>query len=292
MKRIAVVGNPGSWSTERLADALEARTGFRCVVDMGMVSLDLETERLLFLDQDLSRLDALAIKKISPTYSPDMEDRLSMLHFAAARGTRMYSRPDAVLSAVNRLSCTVRLRSGGIPMPRTVITESLEHAEKAVNTFGRAVFKPLYTSKARGMEVITAGDQCRDMIERYRVQGNQVMYIQEMLDLPGRDLGVVFLGGEYLGTYARQSNGAWSTSTSHGGRYKRCDPSHEIVDLAWKAQSLFGLDFTCVDVVETSRGPLVFEVSAFGGFRGLLEACEIDASAHFAEYILRRHGHG
>jgi len=137
------------------------------------------------------------------------------------------------------------------------------------------------------MKVIDAGPESRERIERFRARGNQVMYIQQRLDIPDKDLGIVFLGGEYFGTYARQSSGAWNTSTSNGGRYRPFEPSREIIDLARRAQNLFGLDFTCVDVVETSDGPLVFEVSAFGGFRGLLEACNVDASVHFANHVLR-----
>ncbi len=291
MKRIAVIGNPGSWSTERLADAFEAKTGFRCVVDMARVSMDLETGKLWYGDLELSSLDALSVKKIGPAYSPDMQDRLSMLHLAAVRGTRIFSKPEAILAALNRLSCTVRLRAGGIPMPPTVITESIEHAEQAVNTFGRAVLKPLYTSKARGMELIERGPDCREQLEAFQRHGNPVMYVQKMLETPGKDLGIVFLGGDYFGTYARQSTGSWNTSTSNGGKYKPYQPSKELIDLAWKAQDLFGLDFTCVDVMETPEGPMVFEVSAFGGFRGLLVACELDASRHFADHVLRRCDH-
>lgn len=292
MKRVAVIGNPGNWSTDKLADAFEARTGFRCVVDMAEVSLDLEKEKLWHQGRDLSLFDALTIKKLGPQYSPDMQDRLALLHLLASRGTRIFSRPEAILAAVNRLTCTIKLRAGNIPMPPTVVTESVESAVQAVHTYGRAVFKPLYTSKARGMEVIEAGPDCRERIQRYQAQGNQMLYVQKMLDIPGQDLGVVFLGGEHLGTYARKSSGAWNTSTSNGGCYIPHDPSPEIIDLAWRAQALFGLDFTCVDVVETDDGPLVFEVSAFGGFHGLLEARGMDASESFADYVLRRCEHG
>ncbi|SDB08503.1 ribosomal protein S6--L-glutamate ligase [Desulfonatronum thiosulfatophilum] len=291
MKRIAVIGNPGSWSTEKLADAFAAKTGFRCVVDMSRVHMNLETGALWFDGQDLSRFDALTVKKIGPAYSPDMQDRLSMLELLNRNGTPVFSKPCAILTALNRLSCTVKLRAGDMPMPPTVITESPEQAEQAVADFGRAVFKPLYTSKARGMEVIEAGAACRERISRFQSRGNPVMYVQKMLTTPGKDLGIVFLGGEYLGTYARQSNGAWNTSTSSGGKYKPYAPSREIIDLAWRAQDLFELDFTCVDIMETEDGPMIFEVSAFGGFRGLLEACSLDASVHFADHVLRRCDH-
>ncbi|TVQ97320.1 MAG: GAK system ATP-grasp enzyme [Desulfovibrionales bacterium] len=288
MKRVAVIGNPGSWSTEKLADAFAAKTGFRRVVDMSQVHMDLDSGRMWHDGEELSAFDALTVKKIGPTYSPDMQDRLSLLDLLARKGTPIFSNPASILAALNRLSCTVILRAGNMPMPPTRITEHVEAAVEAVERFGRAVFKPLYTSKARGMEVISADPSCRERIIRFQNQGNPVMYIQKMLDTPGKDLGIVFLGGDYLGTYARQSAGAWNTSTSSGGKYANHDPSQEVLDLAWKAQNLFDLDFTCVDVMETDAGPMIFEVSAFGGFRGLLEARGLDASVRFADYVLKQ----
>ena len=44
--KIGVIGIPGKWSTETLADAVEERTGYRLVIDMAGVSLDLERQRL------------------------------------------------------------------------------------------------------------------------------------------------------------------------------------------------------------------------------------------------------
>jgi ribosomal protein S6--L-glutamate ligase len=154
------------------------------------------------------------------------------------------------------------------------------------------VLKPLFSTKARGMRVVKSGPDARARLERFRGAGNRVMYIQKKMDLPGRDLGIAFLGGQYLATYARIGDkGAWTTTTHFGGRYEPFEPSGELVDLARRAQAPFDLDFTCVDVAETEEGPIVFEVSAFGGFRGLKEAHGIDASERFADYVLRKIGH-
>jgi ribosomal protein S6--L-glutamate ligase len=99
------------------------------------------------------------------------------------------------------------------------------------------------------------------------------------------------LGGEYLATYARAGNAdSWNTTTRSGGKYRAHEPGAEVIALAQKAQDLFGLDFTCVDVVVTDQGPQVFEVSAFGGFRGLLDANGIDAAGLYVDYVLRRIG--
>ncbi|MES9858026.1 MAG: GAK system ATP-grasp enzyme [Sedimenticola sp.] len=288
--KVGVVGIPGKWSTETLADAIEARTGFRLVVDMAEVNLDLEQGRLLFREQDLCKLDGLIIKKISASYSPNTLDRLELLRVAEAAGVRVFSKAENILRLVDRLSCTVTLHNGGIPMPETRVTEDISAAMTAVREFGSAVFKPLYSTKARGMCVIDA-DQTPDGMEqeiRAFQAENPMMYIQKKITLPGQDLGMVFLAGDYLGTYARVSQSdAWNTTIHSGGRYAAHTPTEEIVALAHRAQALFGMAFTTVDVAETEAGPIVFEVSAFGGFRGAKEGVGINAAELYADHVLK-----
>jgi len=289
MKKIGVVGITDGWSSEILADACKKLTGFRLLIDMDRAALDLDRGTVLYEGQDLLELDALIVKKIALQYSPDVLDRLEMLRFLELKGLPIFSKPTSIIRLIDRLSCTVTLRAGGLPMPATVITEDVDEALDAVGRFGRAVFKPLYSTKARGMEVIGAGEEARSRIEAFQAAGNKVMYLQKMLPPLEKDLGVTFLGGKYLATYARKSSGSsWNTTTNAGGKYVSYEPSAEIIDLARKAQALFDMAFTCVDVAETSEGPIVFEVSAFGGFRGLLDACGIDAADAYARHVLEK----
>jgi ribosomal protein S6--L-glutamate ligase len=256
---------------------------------MEHVVLDLERGTARFGDLDLASLDGLVIKKIGKPYSADLLDRLAMLRFVRGNGLPVYSDPFAIKRVLDRLSCTVTLRLENIPMPSTVITEQVDHAVDAVHQFGKAVLKPLYSTKARGMQVIESSPDTREQIMAFQSDGNPVLYVQKMLDLPGRDLGVAFLGGEFLGCYARTgSKESWNTTVRAGGRYQPFEPTPEILALAQRAQDLFDLSFTCVDIAETEKGLVVFEVSAFGGFRGLLEANQIDAASLYADYVLAR----
>ena len=289
--RIGVIGIPGKWSTETLADAVEHRTGYRLVIDMGRVALDLEDRRLLFDGHDLCELDGLIVKKISAEYSPNTLDRLELLRVAEHAGVRVFSGATNMLRLIDRLSCTVTLRNAGIAMPDTRVTEDPVAAVHAVQEFGSAVFKPLFSTKARGMSIIDA-DRSEDALAtavREFQRNNPMMYIQRKLDLSGRDLGMVFLGGKYLGTYARVSqDDSWNTTIHSGGRYEAYSPPDEIIDLAYRAQAPFDMDFTTVDVAETGDGPIVFEVSAFGGFRGALEGAGIDAAASYTDYVIAK----
>lgn len=289
MKRIGVVGIPGGWSSERLASAVEDLTGFRLLIDMARVRLDLDSRQVFFEDQDLGELDGLIIKKIAPSYSPSALDRMEILRLLEKRGLPVFSKASSIIRLIDRLNCTVGLRLGGIPMPPTTVTEDVDEAMGVVEDYGRAVFKPLFSSKARGMTVIEPGPELREQIADFKSEGNPVMYIQKMVEHPGLDLGVTFLGGEYLATYARKGSPAsWDTTTRSGGKYVPQEPGPEIIELAHRAQALFDMTFTCVDVVQTPQGPQIYEVSAFGGFRGLLEANNIDAARRYAEHVLAR----
>ena len=289
--KIGVVGLAGKWSTEALADAVEESTGYRLVIDMAGVSLDLDRQRLLFEGQDLCQLDALIVKKISASYNPNTLDRLELLRVAEQAGVRVFSRAENMLRLIDRLSCTVTLRNAGIPMPATRVTEDVGAAVAAVQDFGSAVFKPLYSTKARGMCVIDAQRDPASIESEIRAfqAENPMMYIQQKIELPGRDLGMVFLAGEYLGSYARVSKGdAWNTTIHSGGRYAAHTPPDDVIELARRAQAPFAMDFTTVDVAETKDGPIVFEVSAFGGFRGALEGIGINAAGLYVAHVLRQ----
>ncbi len=286
--KIAVAGVPGGWSSERLADALEQRTGFRLVVDLADVCCDLATGKAYCRDVELTELDGLAVKKVGPAYSPELLDRLELLRFIEAQGVRVFSRPDKIIAVLNRLSCTISLAKAGIPLPPTVVTESVDQAARAIEAYGPSVLKPLYTSKARGMALIDPANGLREDLANFKASGNAVIYAQKRLELPGQDLGVVYLGGRYLATYARVAGGnSWNTTHRAGGKYAPYEPPAEVLEIAEKAQAVFGLDFTSVDIAETPQGPVVFEVSAFGGFRGLQEGCDIDAAAAYAEHIIK-----
>jgi len=291
MTRIAIVGNPGSWSSDHLHETARRLAGSSALVDPADLSFDSELGRVRAREVDLHDFDAVIMKKIGRGYRPEYADRLELLRFVHESGVPVYSHPSRILRVIDRLACTVTLVSNDVPMAPTVITESVDEALQAVDRFGTVVAKPLFTSKARGMVVIERGEGARPAIEAFQEAGNSVMYIQKMLQLPGHDLGVVFMGGEYLTTYARRGSAdSWSTTVRGGTGYRAYDPPDDIIEIAWKAQEPFGLMFTCVDVAETTEGPVVWEVSAFGGFRGLREARQIDAADRYVRFVLDRIG--
>lgn len=287
---IAVIGIPGKWSTEVLADRLEAKTGTRNVIDMADVTFDSSAGTLTANGLDLTSIDGIVVKKISQQYSPATLDRLELLRVAEAQGVRVFSPASSMLRLIDRLSCTVTLRNHDIPMPDTCVTESIDHAIAFIHQSEAVVLKPLFSTKARGMTVLSADhgdDNLKQALDTFQ-KDNPVLYIQRKIALSGRDMGLMFLGGNYLGAYARVAqNDSWNTTIHSGGKYQNVVPTDDIIAMAHEAQSLFDMDFTTVDVAETDNGAICFEVSAFGGFKGGLEGTGIDVAELYADYVLR-----
>jgi tetrahydromethanopterin:alpha-L-glutamate ligase len=288
---IGVVGIAGAWSTERLAAALAAAGADAEVIDLARCTLRLPEGEMGCAGRSLAKLDGVAVKKIGDTADGAMvEQRIQLLRWLESTGLPVLSAPDRLAAAVNRYRMTVELACAGVPVPETVVTENVGQAVAAVERFGDAVVKPLFTSKGRGMARLAPSPDLPARLDRQRERWPGPFYLQRLVEHPGRDLGIAVLDGEFLGAYWRvAAPGEWMTTVRSGGRYAPANPPPEAIELALRAAKHFGLIFTGVDLIETPGGGfLVLEVSAFGGFRGLLEACGIDAAAAMAQVLMRR----
>jgi ribosomal protein S6--L-glutamate ligase len=229
------------------------------------------------------------VKKIGDVESPYIENRLLELKELETAGTLVISRADSIRAAINRYRMSWILRKNGIPMPRTIVTESIDEAEEAIDNWGLAVVKPIFTSKGRGMIILSGQSAVRLTLRRWQKSATGPFYIQEFVKHSGRDVAVATLGNDVVASYYRvAAPGQWQTTTRTGGYYEACQVSLEVQEMAIAAVRLFDLDFSCVDMVETKDGWQVYEVSAFGGFSGLKKAHGIDAASLYADHVLCR----
>lgn len=281
--KVAVAGIPGAWSSERMCEALR-REGIQSFVFSLCECLhDLSAGRVTFNGFDLAGLDGIVVKKLGAEASPAARLRLHILRELANHDVRIYSRPSAIDVAMDRYRMTMALVDARLPVPQTFAIESETALNEAARTLPSAVIKPVYTSKGRGMVRIGPGHTSAS--QEAPAAGTPTL-VQEFIEAPGRDIGACILGSKFIGAFYRvAASSEWLTCTSAGGSYAPCDLPAAGRRLAESAAELFGLDYTVVDLVETRGGYLVYEVSAFGGFRGLWEASRYDVAAKYARYV-------
>jgi len=292
--KIGVIGLPGAWSTESLSTQLKKKGVGGQIIVLSEISYDLSKMRPHHKHYDIQSFDGFILKKMGKVYTSHLNDQLELLRLIEKSGIKIFSSSARIRKMISRLSCTIRLRESGIPMPPTLITSSATDALKWIRDNDRVVLKPLYSTKARGMVILDNKIDPETEINSFMKAGQSILYLQKLLDLSGEDYGLVFIGTKYVGAYTRVgSDDSWNTTTYGGGNYLPYSPPNDIIELARRAQAPFGLDFTSVDVAITKEaGPVVFEVSAFGGYRGLYQACGIDASDLLTDYVIGRIQHG
>ncbi len=283
--KIGVAGIPGAWSSEHLAECLRTQGAEAFVFSLGDVLHDLVSGAVSWNGQNLGGLAGVAVKKLGDQSNASARLRLHALRALEARGVRVFSPADTIDLAMDRYRMTMILAAAGLPVPETIAAEYGPALQAALTRVSDAVVKPIYTSKGRGMIRVREGTGVPSL--KPTSEGAQPCLVQRFVESPGRDIGATVVGGRFLGAFYRvATEGEWMTTTNVGGVYAPCELSAKGIAYAERAAQTFGLDYTVVDLVEQGDDFLIYEVSAFGGFRGLLEASGVDAAATYAHHII------
>ena len=129
-----------------------------------------------------------------------------------------------------------------------------------------------------------------------------MLYIQEFIENPGRDIRVFVVGGTAIGAiYRKAVVGSWVNNLSQGGRVDRCVLTDEQKELAEKASLAIGTTFAGVDIIEgfvehltkennksgstkesTTR---ILEINGTPSGKGIYDAWGINPAEYIIEYL-------
>lgn len=189
---------------------------------------------------------------------------------------------------------SLALAAAGLPIPRTALGLTPQAALAALEHIGYpALIKPLTGSWGRLIVQIRDRSMAEEVLEYVKaLPGPQshLVYIQELIAKPGRDVRAIVLGGELLGAVYRIADGT-RTNVARGARTQRCPESAEITKLAVAAAAATGTDIAAVDLIEDASGRLlVLEVNHRAEFSGFQEAMgeRIDVAGRIASYLIGR----
>ncbi|MEU9107555.1 RimK family alpha-L-glutamate ligase [Streptomyces xanthophaeus] len=189
---------------------------------------------------------------------------------------------------------SVALRAHGIATPRTALGLTPEAALEALEAIGYpAVVKPLVGSWGRLVTLVPdrrTAETVMEYVAALPSPQSHIVYAQELVAHPGRDIRAVVVGGELLGTVYRRGDG-WRTNVARGATTEAFEPSAEIEKLALAAAEAVGADIAGVDLIEDADGrPLVLEVNDGVEFSGFQRAVgeRTDVAGRIAEFLMTR----
>ena len=98
------------------------------------------------------------------------------------------------------------------------------------------------------------------------------------------------VGGKVVASMRRRAHGREFRSNFHlGGSVEDIDLPDDYARIACKAARLLGLDVAGVDLLESSRGPLLLEVNSSPGLEGIEKATGINVAGHIMSHVVESH---
>jgi ribosomal protein S6--L-glutamate ligase len=217
---------------------------------------------------------------------------LACLRWLAARGVVVLEDADAIARAGDKLATLTALEAAGVPVPRSALPRSGAALRDFVGRAGGppVILKLLRGHGGTGVMRVDGVDQAEAMLAALLDLG-QCVLAQEALPAEDGDLRLIVVAGEVLGAVRRRpAAGEFRANVHAGGACEAVRAPREVAELALRATRAVGLRAAGVDVMFSSRGPLVMEVNASFGLKGFEEATLADVAGRLVEAIAREAG--
>ncbi|MGH7490815.1 MAG: ATP-grasp domain-containing protein [bacterium] len=193
---------------------------------------------------------------------------LSLAGILDAQGARLLNPYLCCLTTQNKIVTSQRLRAAGVPTPRCWVTGELTRL-RSIAEMGPLIIKPYLGHRGTGIHIVHHPDELAAVPPPERP-----VLIQEYVKGPGEDLKVYVVGDNVFAVRKPFS----AESFAIAGR--PCAVSAEVRDIALRCGQALGLGLYGLDVIESSKGPVVVDLNFFPGYKGVP-----NAAAFIAEYI-------
>lgn len=213
-----------------------------------------------------------------------------------AQGALVVNSAAATETCGDKWRTTLALREAGLPTPRTLLALTPDAALDALDDLGYpAVVKPLVGSWGRLVTKLTSRPMAEAVLEHVAAlpaPQSHIVYLQEYVPKPDRDIRVIVVGGEPVGGVWRRAD-QWRTNVARGAVSEAFDLGPELAKLATTACDAVAADIAGVDLIEDADGrPHVIEVNHGVEFAGFQKAVGdwVDVAGRIVDHLLSRAG--
>jgi ribosomal protein S6--L-glutamate ligase len=277
--RVAVLGTAGGWHVRRLVGAFEARGHAARVVAWHALATEIGPHER-HGPASVAEADVILVRGMPAGTLEDVIFRMDLLG-RLARDRHVVNAPRALEVAIDKYLSLTRLHDAGLRVPRTIVAQDEAGIETAWRSLGElAVVKPLFGSRGRGIERVATRQELDTLLEAVRRADppGTVCYLQEFIPHSGWDVRVLVVGDR---TFAirRVSSSDWRINISRGARPEPWPLPADWEEVAVRSARVVGAEIAGVDLLPGPAGPIVVEVNAVPGWRGLESALGHDIAA-------------
>ena len=275
------------YSTQCLLKAGTKRKHVMEVLDPSHCSLSIENGKSIvrFHDEIVDDLDAI-IPRIgaSNTYYGATLVR----HFNAMNVFSVVS-AEAILQTRDKWTCSQLLSRFNVPIPKTILGSS-SNLEYLLSNFKDqpVIIKILEGTHGNGVILADTYLSALSTIETLKTAGVKFLLQEYIEESNGTDLRVIVVNGKIASAMKRQSKeGDFRSNLHRGGSSVKINLTDEEENIALRAARAMKLGVCGIDILQSSRGPLVLEINSSPGLEGIEKTTDVDISDKIISYIER-----
>lgn len=280
--------NSNLYSTRRLMEAARKRDHTIEVIDPLKCNLIIEKKRpsIFYKSKMLEGTDAVI---------PRIGASVTFFGTAVVRQFEMMgvfttTESQALVRSRDKLRSLQVLSRARLGMPKTVFTNYSKNVGEVIDHVGGAplIIKLLEGTQGLGVVLAETKNAAESVIEAFNGLQARVIIQEFIKEAGGADIRVLVVDGHVVGAMKRQGKeGEFRSNLHRGGTASIIELTDEEENAAIKAAKVMGLGVAGVDLLQSSRGPLILEVNSSPGLEGIERATGKDIAKTIIRYIER-----
>ena len=278
--------NAKLYSTKRLVEVAEARGWEVKVIDYLKCSIEIMKNelRINYMGEDLPLPDAI-IPRIGASrtfYGTAMVRHFEIMGAFSTSGNLAIARSRDKLRSLQVLS------NKGVDMPKTVFASNKSTAKDVIALSGGAplVLKILEGTQGVGVVLVDSEKAAKSVLDAFYGMDVNLLVQEFIEEAGGADIRAFVVDGEVVGAMKRQgAEGDFRSNLHQGGSAVAHKLTRKEKSTALAAAKAMGLGVCGVDMIPSSRGPLVMEVNSSPGLEGIEKSTGIDIAGKIMDYI-------
>ncbi len=201
----------------------------------------------------------------------------------------------ALIRSRDKLRSLQILSKSGVGIPKSVFARhpKSDDVKNLIQEVGGTpvILKLLEGTHGTGVIKADSISSAKSAVEAFSGIKKDLIVQEFIQEAGGKDIRAFVVDGEVVGAMERSGQGDEFRSNLHkGGVARAIEIDKKIKSAALEATKLMGLTVAGVDLLLSSRGPLVIEVNSSPGLQGIEKATEIDVAGKIIESVEKKFG--
>ncbi len=178
----------------------------------------------------------------------------------------------------------------GIPIPETLFSINPDNIEDQIRLLGGPPVIIKLQEGTHGLGVILAESKksAKSIIDTFYKMDTSILLQRYVEEAKGEDLRLIVVGNKVVAAMKRRSDlDEFRSNVHRGGETESISPTQKEKHIALNASRYLGLGVAGVDLIRSKQGPLLLEVNASPGLRGIESASGVNVARHIIEFVER-----